>query len=162
RLVAAVSPEVAAALDECLAAGILRLDGDAVAFRHELARQAVESALSPTRRRGLHTQVLHALLEDDAESVPLARLTHHATQAEDAALVLRFAPEAARQASAQGAHREAAAQYQAALRYADHMAPEQRAGLLDELAYEQYLTGHIEDALTTCEAALPIWRTLER
>ena len=161
-LITAVSPEAAAALDECLAAGILRLEGDAVAFRHELARQAVESALTPTRRRALHTQALHALLEDGAESVPLARLTHHATQAEDAVLVLRFAPEAARQASAQGAHREAAAQYQTALRYADQMASEQRAGLLDELAYEQYLTGHIEDALLSCETALPIWRALER
>ena len=33
---------------------------------------------------------------------------------------------------------------------------------MDELAYEHYLTGHIEDALATCEAALPIWRALER
>jgi DNA-binding CsgD family transcriptional regulator/tetratricopeptide (TPR) repeat protein len=161
-LVAAVSPEDVTALDECLAAGILRLEGDTLAFRHELARQAVESALSPTRRRTLHTQVLHALLEHGAESLPLARLTHHATQAEDAALVLRFAPEAARQASAQGAHREAAAQYQTALRYRGQLAPEQRAILLDELAYEHYLTGHIEDALTTCESALALWRALER
>jgi len=151
-----------AALDECLAAGILHLDGDTVGFRHELARQAVEGALSPTWRRALHAQVLYALLQRGAESVPLPRLTHHAMQAEDAALVLRFAPEAAKQASAQGAHREAAAHYQTALRYADQMSPEQRAGLLDELAYEQYLTGHIEDALVSCETALPIWRALDR
>jgi DNA-binding CsgD family transcriptional regulator len=161
-LVAAVSPEDMAAVDECLAAGILRLEGDAVAFRHELARQTVESALSPTRRRALHAHVLQGLLEHGYESVPLARLTHHAMRAEDAALVLRFAPLAARQASAQGAHREAAAQYQTALRYTDQMAPEQRAGLLDELAYEQYLSGHLEDALMTCQAALPIWRALEQ
>jgi DNA-binding CsgD family transcriptional regulator len=151
-----------AALDECLATAILHLDGDAVGFRHELARQAVEGALSPARRRALHARVLYALLQRGAESVPLARLAHHAMQAEDAALVLRFAPAAAKQASAQGAHREAAAHYQTALRYADQMSPEQRADLLDELAYEQYLTGHIEDALVSCETALPIWRALDR
>jgi DNA-binding CsgD family transcriptional regulator len=162
RLVAADSPEDATALDECLAAAILRLEGDAIAFRHELARQAVESALSPTRRRALHAQVLHALLEYGAESVPLARLAHHAIQAEDAALILRFAPDAARQASSRGAHREAAAHYQSALRYADQMTSEQWAGLLDELASEQYLSGYLEDALLTCQTALPLWRALER
>src|SRR5262249_15945039 len=34
-------------LDECLATGLLHLDGHQVSFRHELARQAVEGALSP-------------------------------------------------------------------------------------------------------------------
>ncbi len=40
-----------AALDECLAAQMLRLDGQTIAFRHELARQAVEGALSPVQRQ---------------------------------------------------------------------------------------------------------------
>jgi len=154
------------ALEECLAAGILRLDGDAVAFRHELARQAVESTLSPTRRRSLHAAVLRALLEHGekagSEHASLARLTHHAAAAEDAALVWRFAPEAAQQASAQGAHREAAAHYQTALRYIDSLDSERRAELLDELSQEAYLSGHIKDAVQPCEAALALWKTLRR
>ena len=100
-VVAALGVGDAAALDECLAAQMLRLDGQTIAFRHELARQAVEGALSPARRQALHADILHALLRRDVGPPSLARLVHHAAQAEDAALVLWFAPEAARQAAAQ-------------------------------------------------------------
>jgi DNA-binding CsgD family transcriptional regulator len=151
-----------ATLEECLAAQTLRLDGRAIAFRHELARQAVEGALSPVRRQALHTAILRALQEHGVEQASLARLAHHATAAEDAALVLRFVPEAARQAAAQGAHREAMAHYQTALRYADHLELEQRAALLDELSYEAYLTEHMEEAIASCAAALTLWRALDR
>jgi DNA-binding CsgD family transcriptional regulator len=150
------------ALDECLAAHMLLLEGQAIAFRHELARQAVEGALSPARRQALNAAILRALLECGAEQTSLARLAHHATAAEDATLVLRFAPEAAREAAARGAHREAMAHYQTALRYADHLELEQRAALLDELSYEAYLTEHMEEAIAYCSAALTLWRALER
>jgi DNA-binding CsgD family transcriptional regulator len=161
-VVEAVSAEDSAALEECLSAGILHLDGEAIAFRHELARQAVEGTLSPVRRRALHAQVLRALLACENDPASLARLAHHAAAAEDATLVLRFAPEAARQASTQGAHREAVAHYQTALRYADSLIPEQRAELLDGLSQESYLSGHIRDAVQPCEAALALWKTLQR
>jgi DNA-binding CsgD family transcriptional regulator/tetratricopeptide (TPR) repeat protein len=151
----------AVALDECLAAQMLRLDGQAIAFRHELARQAVEGALSLARRQALHAEILRALLERGAEQTPLARLVHHATRAEDAALVLRFAPEAAAQAAAQGAHREAVAHYQTALRYDDRMTSEQQAQLLDELSDQHYLTGRVEEAIATSEMALALWRALD-
>jgi DNA-binding CsgD family transcriptional regulator len=150
------------ALDECLATQLLRLEGQTIAFRHELARQAVEGALSSARRQALHADILHVLLRRDVGSPSLARLVHHAAQAEDAALVLWFAPEAARQAAAQKAHRAAAAHYQTALLYADQLAPEQRAELLDGLANEHYLTGQIEEAFAPCEAALALWRALDR
>ena len=155
-----------AVVEECLDAGILRQERDAfgyrIGYRHELARQAVESALAPTRRRALHMGVLLALLERGVEQTPLSRLVHHAMQAEDGPLVLQFAPEAARQASAQGAHREATAHYMTALRYADNLDAEQQAMLLDGLANEHYLTGHHEDAIEPCEQALAIWRALDR
>ncbi len=149
-------------LDECLAAHLLRLDGPTVAFRHELARQAVEDTLSPARRQHLHAEILRVLVERGVEQTPLARLVHHAAQAEDGALVQRFAPDAATQASVQGAHREAAAHYQTALRYADPLPAGRRAELLDGLANEYYLTGQIHEALAPCEAALAIWRTLDQ
>jgi DNA-binding CsgD family transcriptional regulator/tetratricopeptide (TPR) repeat protein len=151
-----------AALDECLAVQMLRLDGQTIAFRHELARQAVEGALPPARRQALHAEILRTLLEHGAEQTPLARFVHHATQAEDATLVLRFAPEAAAQAAAQGAHREAVAHYQTALRYADQMTTDQQAQLLDGLANELYLTGQVEEAMAPCEAALALWRALDQ
>jgi DNA-binding CsgD family transcriptional regulator len=105
---------------------------------------------------------LRALLAHEDEQAALARLAHHAAAAGDAALVLRFAPEAARQASAQGAHREAAAHYQTALRYADQMAPEQQAELLEALSHERYLAGRVRDAVQPCEAALALWQFLNR
>jgi tetratricopeptide (TPR) repeat protein len=89
-------------------------------------------------------------------------LAHHAIQAENTDLILRFAPDAARQAAARGARREAIAHYQAALRYADQMTPEQHAELLDELSYERFLTGHIGDAVPPCEEALALWRALDQ
>jgi DNA-binding CsgD family transcriptional regulator len=150
------------ALDECLATQMLRLDGQAIAFRHELARQAVEGSLPPARRQTLNAQILHAMLASEGEPASLARLAHHAAQAEDAALVLRFAPEAARQAAARKAHREAIAHYQTALRYADRLDAEQRAILLDELTTEFFLTGRMEEAEAPCEAALALWRALDR
>jgi DNA-binding CsgD family transcriptional regulator len=159
-VVSAIGAEDAAALDECVDGGMLHLESGAVRFRHELARQAVEGALSPARRQALHTRILGALLERATESAMLARLAHHAAAAEDATLVLRFAPEAARQASARGAHREAMAHYQTALRYADRLQFEQRAELLDEASYEAYLTEHMEEAVAFCTAALTLWRSL--
>lgn len=149
-------------LDECLAAHMLRLDGQTVAFRHELARQAVEDALAPGRRQHLHAEILRVLAARGVEQVPLARLVHHAIEAEDGELVVRFAPDAARQAAARGAHREARAHYQSALRYADHLGIEQRAALLDECSYESYLTEHMEEAIAFCTTALALWRTLHR
>jgi DNA-binding CsgD family transcriptional regulator len=161
-VVAALDAGEERALEECLTAGILRLDGHLIAFRHELARQAVERALSSTRRQALNTQMLHALLESEIEPASLAQLAHHAAQAEDAALVLRFAPEAARHASAQGAHREAAAHYQTALRYAESLDSEQQAELLEGYSQELYLNGYIRDAVQPGETALALWRTLDQ
>ncbi|HEY1391270.1 MAG TPA: AAA family ATPase [Ktedonobacterales bacterium] len=161
-VISAVGAEDAPALDECIDGGMLHLESGAVRFRHELARLAVEGALSPARRQALHARILRALLERATESALLARLAHHAAAAEDAALVLRFAPEAARQASARGAHREAMAHYQTALRYADRLELEQRAELLDEASYEAYLTEHMEEAIALCAAALTLWRALDR
>jgi DNA-binding CsgD family transcriptional regulator/tetratricopeptide (TPR) repeat protein len=160
-LVAAIGAEDSAALDECLGAGILQLDGDVVGFRHELARQAVESALSPARRRALHAAVVGALIQRGVEQASLARLAHHAAQAEDSALTLRFAPVAARQASARGAHREAVEHYRTALRFAGSMELSNRAELVERLAHECLLTGQMPGAIQAGEEALALWRTLD-
>ncbi len=149
-------------LDECLGSGILQLENGRVDFRHELARQAVESTLSPSRRRMLNAQVLRTFMELGEGQVSLARLVHHAAQAEDGAAVLQFAPAAAQQAAAKGAHREAMAHYRTALRYASELDDEQRGALLDGLSYECLLTGQIDEALQTCTTALAIWRTLDQ
>ena len=149
----------AATLEECVNAGILRYEGESIAFRHELARLAIEDSIALPRRQNLHALVLKALLNRGSEAL-LARIVHHATQACDGATVLKYAPVAARQAAALNAHRESASHYQTALQYADRIAPEERAGLFECRSYECYLTDQMEEALQARREALGIWRQL--
>ena len=76
------------ALERCSRVGMLERRPEAVSFRHELARLAVEQALSPDRAARLHRQVLRAL--EQAGSEP-ARLVHHAEAAGEAEPLLRHA-----------------------------------------------------------------------
>jgi len=147
------------ALEECVSAGMLRSDSEAIAFRHELARLAIEDSLTAPRRQSLHHLVLKALLNRGSEAL-LPRIVHHAAQAGDSAAVLKHAPIAARQAAALNAHRESASHYQTALRYADRLAAEERAALLESRSYECYLTNQSEEALRVRREALEIWKRL--
>jgi predicted ATPase/DNA-binding CsgD family transcriptional regulator len=160
-LIEAIRPSAPDEIDACAHSGMLMVEDDWICFRHELARRAVESALTETRRRALHAQVLAALLARQRDSAQVARLVHHASHAHDRETVLRFAPEAASQAAMQSAHREAAAHYASALRYADGLSPAQRAGLLEKHSYECYLTGQFAEALVASESALAIWRATD-
>jgi ATP/maltotriose-dependent transcriptional regulator MalT len=144
------------ALDECLAAGVLRPSDDGVVFRHELARQVVEGSLNPARRLDLHRRTLAAL----GPAADAARLAHHAEGAGDAEAVLEFAPAAGAQAAALGAHREAAAQYARALRFGDRLSLAQRADLLERRADACYVTDQNDEAIEALEAALACHREL--
>ena len=145
-------------LDECVTAGMLKGQAGGVGFRHELARLTVERALGPGRRAELHGRVLAALLARGGAAPDPARLAHHAEGAGDGLAVLAYAPVAARRAAALGAHREAAAQYARALRFADALAPAERAELLEGHSYECYLTDQLADATASRERALGCWR----
>ena len=142
-------------VEECLAAGVLQRDERGVAFRHELARQAVEEAIEPLRRAELHRRVLEALPRTDA-----ARLAHHAEGAGDAQAALEFATRAGAEAAERGAHREAAAQYLRAVRFADRLPPAKRAELLARVGAECHHTDQIEDALAARRGARRLYRTL--
>ena len=144
-------------LDECLLSGMTRFDGRTVAFRHELARLALEDEVPPRRRAALHREVLRRLAARGADP---ARLAHHAEAAGDAEAVLRHAPVAAEHAARLGAHREAAAQYARALRWAGDLGAEQRAELLEHRSYECYLTDQMAEAIEAREQALELHREL--
>jgi len=158
RLLEAIAPAPAQALDECLAAGMLHAEADGVAFRHELARAAIEDSLNPLRRVVLHRTVMAALR--NAPPPDLARLAHHAEAADDAAAVLEYAPAAGAVAAAVGAHRESAAQYARALRFADALPPVARADLLERRSFECYLTTLDDEAKAAAEAAVALYREL--
>ena len=57
-LLEALAGEALDGLEECLAAGMLVAQPHGLAFRHELARLALEESLLPNRRAALHRQAL--------------------------------------------------------------------------------------------------------
>jgi DNA-binding CsgD family transcriptional regulator/tetratricopeptide (TPR) repeat protein len=154
-----LAPASADDLDECLASGMLTAEPGAVAFRHELARLAVEDSLAANRRVALHRAALEAL-DQPAAAPDLDRLAHHAEAARDAEAVLRFAPAAAERAALLGAHREAAAQYARAVRFAGESPLETRADLLERRAYECYLADQSDDAIAALRDAIECRRGL--
>ena len=116
-LLKTLSPDSADAIDRCLQQGLLVARGDALAFRHELAREAVHEALQPHRRAALHAAVYAALRDASDADAALARQVHHAEGAGLVGEVAVLAPRAARYAAASGAHREAARLYALALQH---------------------------------------------
>ena len=154
------APDALPALGECLSSGMLVEANGAVAFRHELARLAVEQSAAPHEKLRLHRATLAALRTAPDGAADLARLAHHAESAYDAGAVLEFAPPAAARAAELGAHREAAAQYARALRFADGLPLAERAELLGCHIEECYVTTQDEAALASSREALDAWREL--
>jgi hypothetical protein len=109
-----------------------------LAFRHELARRALEASLSPMRRREMHARLYLLMRQQPHELID--RTAYHALRADDSLAVLATAPEAAARAAAMGAHREAAAHYRVALDHAQHRGDAERADLLERWAHEVSLT----------------------
>jgi len=150
----------AEAVDECLSRGLLRTEREDLAFRHELTRQAILHALSPRRTLELHRSVLAALRATPLATGDTARLAHHAEGAGDRDAVWSFALAAAQRSAALGAHREAAAQYARALRFADGLPMEKWAELLVQHSYECHLTEQHLEAIEAQERALECYRRL--
>jgi len=151
ELVSALGGVHAASLSEALASGMLLESRDGIAFRNELAREAVAGEIDPLRRASLHAVALHVLRGTGADP---ARLAHHAEATADADAVAEFAPIAAEQAAARGAHREAAEQYRRAMRFSAHLDSATKAGLLERGAYELYLIDHFDQAIDWLKQAV--------
>jgi DNA-binding CsgD family transcriptional regulator len=135
RLLESILAPDLADLEACLDAGLLVADGATISFRHELARMAVESALSLPLAQALHAQVLRAL-EAQGPVAPAARLAHHASRAGDEEAVRRYAPAAAEEARRRGAHREAARHLRIALRQSGAENPDERRRWLEAYALD--------------------------
>lgn len=159
-LLEAVAHELCDRLEECVTCGML-ISGQAdVAFRHELARVAIEESIPPNRRIALHRAILAALENRAGENPVLARLADHADMAGDREAVLRWAPQAAEEAARGGSHREAAAQYARALTFADGLALDRRAELLQRRVDECWMTDQFDAAIEAQQTALDCRRRL--
>ena len=145
-------------LEECLASGMLIERDGGVAFRHELAREAIEQSLAPDRRRALHQAALAVLTAPPTGAPDPARLAYHACAVHDAPAVLRWAPLAAARAASSGAHREALALYAQALPYASELSADGHAELLERHADECLLTDELDQAAASVDQALLICR----
>jgi DNA-binding CsgD family transcriptional regulator/tetratricopeptide (TPR) repeat protein len=160
ELLRALAGEVIDALEECLTSGMLEPVADGVAFRHELARLAIEDSIPLDRKVFLHQKALAALSQPTAGAPDLARLAHHANGAGDVDAVVRFVPAAASRAASLGAHREAAAHYRRALRFADRLPPPARADLLESYSHECYVTDQADEAIEALKGAIDLHHEL--
>lgn len=157
-LLARLVPGAEGALRAAEEGGLLTVRTDGVQFRHELTRQAIVDALPASRRIELERKVL-AALSDGGVADP-ARLVHHAIEAGDVAAVVEWAPRAARDAAASGAHRQAVAHFRAALEHADRFEPRDLADLTEEFAIESYTIGAALEAAEAQSEAVALRRGL--
>lgn len=144
------------AAERAVAAGVVEGAGPDLRFRHELARAAVEESMLEARRIGLHRRVIDLLVEEGSRD--LARLAHHATRTGDAALIQRFASEAAEEASERGAHHQAAAFMTTVLQHTDGLGGDDVAELQLKLAWELYIVNRPEEAVDLTAAAVAHYR----
>ena len=136
--------------------GLLIRSRDGLVFRHELARQAVESTIPPGGAPQLHARLLAALEQIDPPDP--AVLTHHAVGARDSARATRYARAAAQQATSAGSHTEAVAFYRTALTHLVGASAGERADLLLHLGFEEYMTNRLNAAIRTVSATFPLWQ----
>ncbi len=155
--VISVNPEIP---DECFNSGILRFDNEMISFNHELSRMAVEESLSESKRQMLNEKVLQIFLKQEKLDNFLARIIHHAEQAHNKKVIIKYAPQAARQASKLGAHLLAASHYQNVLRFADELSVENQIDVYECKSYECYLNGKVKEGIEDGQIVLKLLERL--
>ena len=144
-------------VDELVDRGLFTADGAVLRFRHEIVRRAVAQDIPAHRQPAIHARLLAALLA--AGSTDHARLAFHAEASGDAPATLEHATLAGRHAAGLGSHREAAAQFERALRVAKGEPPAVLAGRYEALADELSVIDGWDAAAAAYERALSLWRT---
>lgn len=122
------------AVEECLALGLLRVQNDSIVFRHELARQAILDEIPPHQRIRLHQTVLDALKTSSAAQKDVARLAHHAANANDSEAILAFARQAGFEAAQMGMHRAATTWFELVLPHAQALPAAEQIELYESYA----------------------------
>ncbi len=130
-------------LHEAISLGLLVTADEAVSFRHELTRRAIEESLTLTERVDANRTVLEAL---PADTDP-ARIAHHAQEAGDVDQLIEAAPRAAAAAAAVGSHLEAIAHYRSLEPYLDQLDPETKGAILDQWGHELRLAGQLKESM---------------
>ena len=145
----ATGPE---ALVEAEVSGVLVGEADGVAFRHELARRAVESSLPTTERVAAHRDVLDVLWA--VPGVPTSRLVHHAALGRRYAEPAEIGPAAAADAARQGAHRQCAEILRVVLEGSPQLPADTAAALWLQRSYSSYVVNRFDAAYAGAEEAV--------
>jgi tetratricopeptide (TPR) repeat protein len=125
-----------------------------VSFRHELARQAIESSLVAGERLRANQAVLDALLAQPVRDP--ARLVHHAERSGQVDVILEHGPPAAGEAARLGAHRQAAEVLRVLLAHEELIGPHDVADLYTRRAYSLYVVNQFHAALECAESAVRV------
>jgi DNA-binding CsgD family transcriptional regulator/tetratricopeptide (TPR) repeat protein len=146
-------------VERCTNSGLIDFTGTGLRFRHEIARRAVENSLSVLKRKSWHGVMLEIMIRD--QTLPKARLVHHAAQAGLGALVLELAPQAAQEASLAGAHREACHHFATAIPFAKHSPLQVQAMLYEGWAYHGLMSTSMDSRFVEAlKRAITLWKEI--
>ena len=141
-------------LRECEQRGLLESRAGTVAFRHELIRQTIESAMTDGERVVRHREVLNHLSEETHPSL----LIHCAVEIDDIDRLLDLAPRSARYAAATGSHIQAVADFRQLGPHLARIGPEHLGQLLEDWAREELLVDEVSEAIRLNELARTHYR----
>jgi DNA-binding SARP family transcriptional activator len=134
--------------------GVLSGTGGFVAFRHELARRAIEASLTVGELVQANREVLDILLQQTP--IEPARIVHHAVRALSPDSLVRYGPVAAADAQRAGAHRQAAETARLVLEHADLLDVVAQARLQTLRAYSLYVVNEYRAALSCATSAIDL------
>ena len=142
-----LEPCYSQAIHNCVDLKILVTKGELIFFKHELYRRTIESSLSPLVRISWNKRILELLQKKFEENGELERIVHHAKNANENEIVVKYAPLAGKQAATVGAHFEAARFYLTAIEYYQGNDNDILLQFYQSYAYECYLTNQIREAI---------------
>lgn len=142
--------ETMSSLAELQARQLLVLEGTRYRFHHDLTRRVVDLRLDPVRRQLLHRRAARALEQLDRQAV--VALARHFDAGDEPEQAAYYYEQAAQQAEAVFAWREAAAHYERLLALLDQLDPEmadsqrrvRRGQALVRRAHFYFLQGQLE------------------
>ena len=130
-------------LVECEERGLLDQGPEMVAFRHEVIRRTIESAMTAAERQARNRAVLERLPAETSPSL----LLHCAVGADDSERLLDLAPRSARYAAATGSHLQAVEDFRTLRPYLERIDAEALGPLLEDWAREEDLSDQVSEAI---------------
>ena len=134
------------AIQNCLDLKILIVKKERIFFKHELYRRTIESSLSPLERIALNKKILDCFWKLLKRTGEIERIIHHAKNANEYELVVKYAPLAAKQAASVGAILKHSSLF-TAIEYYQGNDEDTLMQFYESYAYECYLTNQIKEAI---------------